>query len=94
VWIVTALQAGNFVLWWFEAAFVFMPIWLEFITMVWVGLMGGASYVNVAYQILSADFLPADYKETAANVSLIFNNLGVILASLFTILLDNTVLKK
>jgi battenin len=94
VWILTALQAFNFVLWWFNAVYVFMPVWVEFVTMIWVGLMGGASYVNVAYQILSADFLPDEYKETAANISLIFNNAGIIVASLFSLLLDNTMLKK
>lgn len=81
-------------LWWFDAAFIFMDIWSEFAVMIVVGLMGGASYVNVAYIILNSGIIPLHYKETAANVSLIYNNLGIIIATLFSLLLDNTMLKE
>ena len=71
-----------------------MDIWSEFAVMVLVGLLGGASYVNVAYIILNSGIIPAHYKETAVNVSLIYNNVGIILASLFSLMLDNTMLKE
>lgn len=45
-WVLTALQAANFVLWLLQAKYLFMPIGVQFVLMVQVGLLGGASYVN------------------------------------------------
>eukprot|EP00359_Climacostomum_virens_P000706 CAMPEP_0204896814 /NCGR_PEP_ID=MMETSP1397-20131031/375_1 /ASSEMBLY_ACC=CAM_ASM_000891 /TAXON_ID=49980 /ORGANISM="Climacostomum Climacostomum virens, Strain Stock W-24" /LENGTH=402 /DNA_ID=CAMNT_0052064479 /DNA_START=606 /DNA_END=1815 /DNA_ORIENTATION=- len=94
VWIVSALQAVNFVVWWVEAMTPFMTYYGEFVLMVWVGCLGGLSYVNVAYLILNTETLEKQYKETGVNISLCFNNIGIILACLTCLLLDNTLMKE
>jgi battenin len=93
VWIVSALQAINFAVWWVEAMSPFMTYYGEFVLMVWVGCLGGLSYVNVAYLILNSETLDKQYKETGVNISLCFNNIGIILACLTCLLLDNTLMK-
>lgn len=57
--------------------------------MVWVGLMGGTSYVNVVYLIVSGEFLPHEYKELAMNVNSMTNNTGIVLATLLAMGVDN-----
>jgi len=52
--------------------------------------MGGASYVNVMHNILESDALEKSEKEGALVVSLLFNDTGVLLASVLALLLDNT----
>ena len=94
VWIMTVLQLINFGVWWGEAMHIFLGVWGEFVWMLWVGCLGGASYVNVAYQILNTDKLEKGYKEPALSFSLFCNNVGVMLAAAFCLLLDNTLIKK
>jgi len=79
-------------LWWFEAEFLFLTMWGEFVLCIWVGCMGGMSYVNVAYLILNTKKLPKELKEATFNVSLCFNNLGIVTAALFCLLLDNVIM--
>mmetsp|Transcript_10394 Transcript_10394/g.15531 ORF Transcript_10394/g.15531 Transcript_10394/m.15531 type:complete len:400 (-) Transcript_10394:711-1910(-) len=92
VWIVTSLQALNFVLWWIEAETIFLGTWLEFILMIWVGCMGGIIYVNVAYLILTNKEMPQSYKEAAMNQNLCINSSAIILSSVFCIILDNFII--
>jgi battenin len=94
VWIVTILQGVNFVVWWANAIEVYMDVWVEFAHMLFVGLMGGASFVNIAYIILKTNKLPNGYRETASNLNILFLNIGSVTASLFALLLDNTMLKQ
>ena len=61
--------------------------------MVWVGLMGGASYVNVMFLTISIDILTFDQKELAVNICTFCNDSGVLLAALLSLLFDNTFLK-
>lgn len=61
--------------------------------MLWVGLMGGASYVNVMFMILSSGKVGFEYKELVLNVSLMHNNLGIIMAALLAMAVDNFWLK-
>ncbi|OMJ73353.1 hypothetical protein SteCoe_27980 [Stentor coeruleus] len=92
-WIVTLLQLINWVIWWFEAEFLFMTEWGEFILTVWVGCMGGLSYVNTGYLVLNSDFIPKDQKEASMNVSVCMNSLGILLATCFCLILDNFIMK-
>lgn len=57
--------------------------------MVFVGLMGGASYVNVAYLILSSKKIPDNMKELCMNINNICNNIGVTSASITAIIVSN-----
>lgn len=92
IWIITALQAFNFCFWWLEAEFLFLSMWGEFAVAIWVGCMGGMSYVNVAYLILNSKNISNDLKEATFNLSLCFNNIGIVSAALFCLLLDNVIM--
>jgi len=72
---------------WVESLYILCPI------MIWVGLMGGAAYVNVMHSLLKLDTLRQSEKEGALVLSLIFNDSGVLLASIFTLIIDNTLFK-
>lgn len=92
--VLTVLQLVNFLLWMFQASFHFINIWVQFVLMVYVGLLGGASYVNIFYRFLHDDnFLERD-RELCINLATIWITAGITLASLFTILMDNTWLKE
>ena len=57
--------------------------------MIFVGFMGGASYVNVAYIIVSSTVIPQPLKELSLNINSITNNLGILVAALTAIAVDN-----
>jgi hypothetical protein len=94
VWILTLILLINFGVWWGQAMHIILDVWGEFAWMLWVGLIGGTSYINVLYLILHTDRLPQQYKETALNFSLVCNNGGAMLAAAFGLLLDNTMIKE
>ena len=60
---------------------------------IWVGLMGGGSYVNVMHNLLELKTLKSTEKEGALVLSLMFNDFGVLLSAVFTLLMDNSLLK-
>ena len=92
VWILSLLQGINFVVLLLNAQFVFVDSVFVLAPMfVWVGLMGGAAYVNVMHNILEDKELLKSEKECALALSLIFNDSGVLLASIFSLVMDNTV---
>ena len=59
---------------------------------VWVGLMGGASYVNVLNAILDLETLDKTEKEMALSLTLLFNDTGILCASITSLILSNTIL--
>ena len=59
--------------------------------MVIVGLMGGASYVNVFYLLLKDPAIAEEKRELAVNITSIIYSLGVLLASVTVIVLDETI---
>ena len=61
--------------------------------MIFVGLMGGSSYVNVMYSILENPKLEKNEKELALTLTTVCNDMGVLTASLLSLLLDNTCFK-
>lgn len=61
--------------------------------MIFVGLMGGASYVNVNYLLLNHESIDKHEKELAMNICSIFNDTGVLLSSLSVLVIDNFIIK-
>jgi len=55
------------------------------ILMAFVGLLGGACYVNVMYKIMNSHELSSSYKELATSIAFIFNDVGVLSASLLSV---------
>ena len=95
IWLLTLLQFFNFIFWLLNSFYlicdslVFMAI-----QMIFVGLMGGSSYVNVLYQIRTHPSLDAKEKELAMLISTCFNDMGVFLASLTSLAFTSTVYAK
>jgi len=90
IWIMTLLQFFNCIGWGILAYCQCVNLWLLFVFMIWVGLMGGASYCNVLYQVLASEKISKNEKEIGINFISILNDAGVISSSLIVILLDNT----
>jgi len=60
--------------------------------MVYVGLLGGASYVNVFYLLLHDNSIQETDKELCINIAAFSITIGITTAALFTLLMDNTFL--
>ena len=56
--------------------------------MIWVGFMGGAAYVNVMHNLLDIPTLKKEEREVAIVMSLVMNDTGVLLSSIFTLVMD------
>jgi battenin len=94
VYILTILQLINFLFFLFNTIFLFLDtIYVCFGLMFWVGLMGGGSYVNVMYQILESPELAKSEKELALNLTTVCIDIGILSASLLSLLLANTAFK-
>ncbi|CAK83473.1 unnamed protein product (macronuclear) [Paramecium tetraurelia] len=70
-----------------------LNIAIQICLMLWVGLMGGASYVNVNYLIVSGTFLPKNCKELCMCINSMTNNTGIMFATLFAMAISNFWLK-
>eukprot|EP00762_Andalucia_godoyi_P003291 ANDGO_06646.mRNA.1 Battenin len=92
--VISFLQFLNFVLWMFQAGYKFMDVWTQFASMVFVGLLGGASYVNVFYLIFNdSERISDSDRELATNICSIWVNCGIMLACSYVLLMDNTFAK-
>ena len=69
-----------------ESLYITCPV------LVWVGLMGGGSYVNVLHGLLDLETLDKTEKEMALSLSLLFNDTGIFLAASLSLVLGNTIL--
>ena len=65
-------------------------IYVYFVHMVFVGLMGGASFVNVIYLLKNNTTLQKTEKELALNLLSCFDDLGILLASITALVLTLT----
>ena len=92
--ILTYLQLANFIIWFFDVYFNFLDNYiLMFLWVVFVGLLGGGSYVLCFYKILTNDSTPMKMKELSVNIATIFNDMGIILSSLTVLIADNSFMK-
>ena len=62
--------------------------------MIFVGLMGGATYANCMYLFSTRKDIPNEYRELGMNLGFFFSNVGIIMATGFTTVIDETVLSK
>ena len=92
VWILTLLQFLNCLFWLSNSLHMYCTsIYVYFVHMIFVGLMGGASYVNVIYQLKNSPRLLKTEKELAMNLLSCFDDLGVLLAAITALSLTLTV---
>ena len=95
VWIITIAQACLFTFYMLNAATLFCKnIYVLFSLMVFVGLMGGAQFVNVIYLIKCSEKLHKTDKELALNMTSMFNDAGILLSSITALVLSLTVFSK
>ena len=95
VWIVTLAQAVLFTFFMINSISLFCGnIYVLFVIMMFVGLMGGAQYVNVIYLIKCSDQLHKTDKELALNMTAMANDAGVLLASIMSLVLSVTCFSK
>eukprot|EP01135_Chromosphaera_perkinsii_P003176 Nk52_evm65s236 gene=Nk52_evmTU65s236 len=90
--ILTLIQGINFALWYFQVVFKTFNIWVLYLHMIFVGLMGGGSYVNIFYLLINNKNITSKDKDLCVNITAIMNTLGITLACVFVLLADNTFL--
>lgn len=91
----TLIQALNFAGWFVLAVLTNGYIYVEFGWMMWVGLIGGCSYVNIYFFTLELNKkLEDEEKELAVNLIILSTDICSTLATLFALLLSNTLFKQ
>lgn len=93
VGVLTLCQMGFFILWLVQSFYHFMPFGVLVPAMILVGLFGGCSYVNVFHLIMNVPCLKAKEKEMSTSWNAFFISFGIVWASLFTFLAQQTFLK-
>jgi len=95
--IITILQGVNMVFWVLQAKFLMLTgaaeVWILFGLMVYVGLLGGGSYVNIFYLVLNDPNITSLDRELCVNITAIFVNVGITLSSVFILIMDHTFIK-
>ena len=91
-WILTFIQGLNFALYFANSIWHFLPSWLLILSMVWVGLMGGAMYVNTFANLVDDPKIKNEDREVAINVVALWVNFGIVSSSLFGIISAHTFL--
>ena len=91
----TSLQLSMFMIWFLNAIYLFITnIYVLFAMMVFVGCMGGTSYVNVIYKIQRTEKLKRTEKELAMMILTVFNDVGILSASILALILSLTIFKQ
>ncbi|KAN0023595.1 hypothetical protein ACTFIV_007982 [Dictyostelium citrinum] len=91
--VITILQGINMVFWIIQAKYKMVTsVWVLFILMVYCGLLGGASYVNIFYLILHDKKIPNEDRELCINYAALLVTVGITLAACFILLMDHTFL--
>jgi len=91
--VLTGIQFVMFVLWMFAAIYTtFLNIWIQMGLMFVVGCMGGCSYSNCMYYVLQSPSLTKDKKEVTINISSMFYDAGIFLASILALIVSNFIL--
>ena len=88
------MQFINFVIFFINAKLLFFDgTTIIVLLSIWTGLMGGGAYVNIFHAILKSHKVHHFEKEIATTLALIFNSFGIVMAALFSLLVQNTILK-
>merc|ERR1712154_188851 len=86
------LQGLNLVIWTIHAETnLFHYEMVEFIMMIYVGLLGGAMYVNCAYSLLTDKSISARDKELWVNYMALAVNVGITVSAICEVVTDNTI---
>ena len=92
--IFTYLQAFNCILWFLEALFGYISNqWICFIHLFFVGFCGGGENIILLNNMFNSKNISKHFQELCLNISEFFMDWGILLSSVFSIILDNTYLK-
>lgn len=92
--IYTICQGINYIMWIIEVETGYITIWwILFLHLIIVGLFGGASYVGCFHFLLETKSIDSKLKELCVNIGTIFNDLGILSASITVLIVDNTIMK-
>jgi len=95
VWLITIAQMCLFTFYMLNSIVLFCSnIYVLFGMMLFVGLMGGAQFVNVIYLIKCSEKLHKTDKELALNMTSMFNDAGILLSSILSLTLSLTAFSK
>jgi battenin len=102
VWILTVIQFFNMIFWLLQARYLWLSssphdspsIWILFGLMYFVGLMGGASYVNVFHNLLEDRTVSDDDRPMAINIGALHINIGITLGSVLDVIYSNTLVPR
>lgn len=89
----TLVQYLFFIAWFFQPFFNYMPIWLMVAWMLFVGIVGGLSFINIFHLILKCDKLDSRQKEMATSWTNFIISVFTVLSSVFTLVAENTFFK-
>ena len=92
VWILTYFQILNFFVFFSIAYWKWIEIYYQIPIMIFVGLMGGCSYVNCMFMVLDNKSLSKSQKELAVNVCAFFVDIGIVSAAFFALFVSNFVI--
>ncbi|XP_013403314.1 battenin-like [Lingula anatina] len=92
--VLTLLQLVNMVVWLLDVHFKVIPEYLLPAYMIYVGLLGGASYVNIFYLLLHDGKYPDEDREICINIAGLFVTLGITSATGLETALFETILKE
>lgn len=92
--VLTALQCANFVLWLVLVKLQVSSVWVQFVLMMWVGLMGGGGYVNCFANLVDDPNLANAEREKGINVVCLYMNVGIVASSVFSLIADHTFLSE
>lgn len=93
IYMLTVLQALNWGFLWLNTQHMWITtVYFMFPFYIWVGLMGGATYVNVMFKLLNMDTLSNEDKQSALVLSLMFQETGKILSSTFVLIVSNFII--
>lgn len=91
--IFTILQFINMILWIFQAWWKFLPVYFLPVFMIYVGVLGGGSYVNIFYLLRTDSKYPTKDRELCINVSSLWITLGILLGTSLPLPLFQTIFK-
>ncbi|XP_011270729.1 hypothetical protein CAOG_09041 [Capsaspora owczarzaki ATCC 30864] len=90
--ILTVLQGLNLIIWVVDDVYKFIPLWALLPMMIFVGLLGGASYVNVFHLVLTDENIPNEDRELCINLVAFGITIGITLGCSLILIFDNTFL--
>lgn len=91
IYILTILQCINFIIWYTQIVYFYMNIYIQLVCMIYVGLLGGAMYVNTFNNILRDTKLSDNQRELSVNYTQISINIGIVLSSVFDVVFEQLV---